>query len=859
MSTRTRERQHTPSNEQPLDLQISYDFSRREQTRTFNNLKSRFDLLANGMNYQVESERLCEEMVRTQCIESHDWQDFFNLLVFCLESIQRKNKNMVASITLLAHLNRYLSEEPHLIKFIRSRADHRAVVSLASRVQPLINSKTMTSAVDLIPLPRRTYTALAISRFYSFIPNFENALGTLAARLKAQPKGEEFPVIMLSTRSGSGLLQENDPGFAAKRASDNYNADMAGTANEKLSYETIENWQSGDISLFSEAAEAYRLLSSPERPRSPKTVDIWTKKFGQHSLETLFEIEDMSEFSIHTLEYLTKAFHGNLITSSILRSLFFAYPYISKTDTESIMPNALQLEKVLFFQKWMAEQLFVETGSNVHPDFDQQFAELIKRLDNSFVYSLATVFRLSAAEFQKNSMLLVQPEPENEDAVYRQVFLSNRVVRAAVNHLPEAAQLNAMYKVDDETVRFMYSRLGQLKERFPNTPNMTLFQRSLTDSLSPKLEPKTAELRGEGFAEEMVKQLGVPFLENLQAQYAEVAEVLERILQEKACLPLNYLPNPGVVHTIQFSQGTFPQIIGLKSVSFVFPEDFLDPVRFHLLTPNPELNVVGLAEIRGGLQDISSNLYKTEYPVLGVIVEYIISASLLDLLIRQEAEANAHQNGGDAAILREMAEPVAVAPTKEHISVTSLPRKRIGERRHITSLGGSSSVMQDISESSELIDAVEKTTGTRISSVEPFSRFLESADLVRLYQADYETALAEDPRDEDKIARIRHDWLEVIQEHLAQPSEDKILFRPPGLDKVVVIDPETGLPLINPENGQEYFLKTWVKAHHRPAIDVPEGASLVERYERRYRAGSAVASLNELVNDLIAQYGLDQK
>lgn len=318
---------------------------------------------------------------------------------------------------------------------------------------------------------------------------------------------------------------------------------------------------------------------------------------------------------------------------------------------------------------------------------------------------------------------------------------------------------------------------------------------------------------------------GPGFLARLARQEDEVRVITEEVWQ--AVRPVwqgmieqgkvEYLPLQQGVDIVEFSEDSFPAMLGLNSAVFNTGGPTQQyRINLRLYFKNNYFAINGQLNQDGKLR--LSAPFEQETPALYAMLNQIAVLAFHDLVIKAESMAKAGTKkaaggqNGDKLLKR----PLEHSPQS---SVKSLPRKHRDR---------------------DLIETVAKRGGFKPRQVSIHRAYLPHAEAYGIALTLYKQALAshaaqQTEKTEEALNWTAQELLEAQRAFRYHPAQSKVDNRPPQYDLILVEDPFT---------GEQRYLKTWVIEHSSPKLTKEEQESPQTLYERRYRNSSALSFLD---------------
>lgn len=310
------------------------------------------------------------------------------------------------------------------------------------------------------------------------------------------------------------------------------------------------------------------------------------------------------------------------------------------------------------------------------------------------------------------------------------------------------------------------------------------------------------------------RNVGGEFLGRLNMHATEIAGVANTVWQSTIEKGLHFLPTQQGISTVEFSQDSVPDILGLESITFNrsgTPQDWQINTVFKLR--DTYIMIVGKLNDEGRLE-LKASL-DTEIPGLYNMLNYIAVLTFNDLVVQESTEQEAEAPRGDR---KGMGQKGRGEERKQVSVAASLPRKHQSDR--------------------QLIEDVYKITGFKRRSVDLHKRLLsnrrqidEYKEAAHLYQEAMTTEVSEETRS----------WLAVelteARKLLHKASETKKRTVPKRFQLETIYDPIL---------EEDRYLETWVIDHTSPKPTEEELHSPVKMFERHYKRSSALASLDQM-------------
>lgn len=316
---------------------------------------------------------------------------------------------------------------------------------------------------------------------------------------------------------------------------------------------------------------------------------------------------------------------------------------------------------------------------------------------------------------------------------------------------------------------------------------------------------------------------GKEFLERLGQHSQELTEVAQSTWDSIFQKDIHYLPIQEGFEILSFSDGSTPEVVGLKDVMV---RRIGDPIDWKI---NFRFNLKAGGAVINGILDKSGNFscelpLEENVPQLFLLIRHIAILTFHDLVIQEKSEASKKKQKDQGN--QDAQENGNVPVSTSYDGVIEIIKSR----------GGS---LPRVQRDTDLIDRVYKITGSAPRRVEIHKMTLQG---VRAYLegiGEYEISVGSDPNDEkyEENLDFYTSWLEETRKVAHQTSKTKRENVPARFQLNWILDPVT---------GEKRYLETWVVEHTKPKPTEEELHSLIKIFERYYKHSSALASLDQM-------------
>ncbi|HYD34460.1 MAG TPA: hypothetical protein VD999_00150 [Vitreimonas sp.] len=550
------------------------------------------------------------------------------------------------------------------------------------------------------------------------------------------------------------------------------------------------------------------------KPHSPygRIDNLATTRFGGHSLQELFVIQNKDKFGQAVLDYLIAMPKRDWIWVQFARLLFFQPLILSDVQNLPHSPLVPDLVKIQDFHAWVAEKLLLPfvNSQSIDYEFKTKLTELLRHLPGASVISFAGSVSANLTMYVGNlsKLQLNGQEIQQESALYR----------LATRHLPPAM----VYYQRFEYMHFLREMLpvAQLNQYFlvewaSTVPQVTEFVLTLAQVWGFFGD----EIEQETYQQHLFEHTGEEFLLGLQADEEQIANMTAMIWEDIAQLRVKFWPHPQASYQMNFSPGSFAAAVGLKSIDYFVQDDATQPVHFFIKTRFGGVDTQGTFNALTQTCDDFSLTLMPKWPVVQKLIAQIVLLTFRDLVTRSS------QLNQPAPVQM----PSLVPEVVDQGELTRQLEKQAHKNTKIKYVGaypralGSANTLAEIKTAVQLYVIEEHAylaLQTQPDSPEITQQLeIQTANLLAA-RALMEQALL-------PLRKISHEKAEKIPEALRQ------------LEQVV-----------NPVTGEVVFLETWVKSHTSPRIEDDTQASLADQFSRRKLiTGSALQALELLMKD----------
>ncbi|MDO8658593.1 MAG: hypothetical protein Q7K55_07655 [Candidatus Levybacteria bacterium] len=461
--------------------------------------------------------------------------------------------------------------------------------------------------------------------------------------------------------------------------------------------------------------------------------------------------------------------------------------------------------------------------TNINAWQERFIYQLAYEQDQAKVDQLKTI--LSNAPESKTALIMLCAQqytiyPYEYDPLFDGVMSLKRAAShpllypAICQYQEEHPEVSVIYMFADEIGKsyFESTVLPQLERRLKEFGVGKKFEKVIAITKEGLAKHPFSEIHMDTIKEIFFKNCGEEFLFKLNSRAAEIEEITLSVWQSIFEEGMHYLPMQQGLNTVDFSEGSVADILGLALLTFNTsgsPQDWEINVSFKL--QGTHIGIIGVLDQEGNLK-LKAPIEK-DIPGLYTMLNHIAVLAFHDLVVQAKKEEQ-ERNG---------IKPIAEAGKKKKHRLESQTSKA-----HPAALPRRQT-------DTALISDVYKKTGYTPRRVELHPATLRGAkdyaDKVRSYQE----ALAKNVSREE-LSRLQLE-LEGVRRNAYKISTAKKKSIPARFELQSVIDPAT---------GENRYLETWVVEHTSPRPTDEELQSPIILFERYYKHSSALASLDQL-------------
>lgn len=563
--------------------------------------------------------------------------------------------------------------------------------------------------------------------------------------------------------------------------------------------------------------------------RQTKTSFISTfvdKKFGTVSFRDLLDEPDAMKLGEKTIEYLSNAPKGDLVTNLWIRNMIHFYlSNLNRTDIGTLK-NKNWMRQAVIIDQLFATKL-IGPAFNPHEvdrDFDHKFKRILNSFPDSFHYDLTiSIYEALANTQEVNRELGI-------DSLMSEIAQQYNLTTVSILEQNANDEYHQYLKSDPENyivhnplhkllVTHRQDIIRSIRLRFGDQPGATNIINQLRNIISPDVD--IAQMYKEQFLSVVKESLGENFFENLQKRAPQLIEATKRVWKdvvEKTDPNLSraqdraFWPFPMVKHTIPFEENTLPALTGLKEIQFITTDENHSIVHFQIMTIKKSVDVYGMCAPNGEMIEISVD-FSSDIPGLQAVIDHVVATSFHNLISRIRVE-------------RKQSHRRTQVDTTQPTTATRPPHNRPRDLpRRTYSRGELLDVYGPNEETIRLVDSHKMDLYGR-------KELLAALDFHR------------ELGDDETVFELINTALEKMR-HISQKKVDAI---PPSFALEYRI-----VPIKQPDGTireTKVFLETWRIAYTKPKSlrgqIVEQKIKYPELFERHYRNGSALAMMEEL-------------
>lgn len=325
------------------------------------------------------------------------------------------------------------------------------------------------------------------------------------------------------------------------------------------------------------------------------------------------------------------------------------------------------------------------------------------------------------------------------------------------------------------------------------------------------------------------RSAGESFLDELNQKKEEIKRVTELAWRDTFQSGTeHYLPTHDPSRII-FDDNSLPKIIGIDEVAVRAVD--LPQWKLETVFILQGMSIIGYLN-QGG--DFENELVKEKFPGLHLMLEHIATLSAHDMIIQNKLSTRTQptaQTRHDSNISGE------IKPENENTNETQAHKTTLPRTASVQSTRTIPAAQSD----EALIESVSKLTKRKARRVDLHKRGLQHSQEYREAIEQYQLASMKGLELESAAATLAE-----ARQRMHRVSPEKITRVPSRFMLESAIDPLT---------GEQYYLQTWVIGHQSPKPTPEDLASPVRMYDKYYRGGSALASLDQMKTWLIGKAG----
>ncbi len=402
-------------------------------------------------------------------------------------------------------------------------------------------------------------------------------------------------------------------------------------------------------------------------------------------------------------------------------------------------------------------------------------------------------------------------------------FMDHLSVKKAWEESGLTRDSKTIIMIDKLTYDYVQKHLPEKLRDIAQKTNSNIFYQ-LADKA--ETQPTYEEILIRDTDEYFRRSAGGSFLGELNQKRDEIKRITEIAWNETFQSGIeHYLPiyDPS---RIIFDDKSLPKNIGIDEVAIRavgLPEWKLETV-FIL----QGMSIVGHLNQNG---DFENNLLKEKFPGLHLMLEHIATLSAHDMIIQKKSHTKA------AVETQKRRSNLAGNTHSENESTEDTPVYKSTLPRTASSQNDMATSQTD----EALIESVSKITKRKARRVDLHKRGLQ-------HSQDYKNAIKQYKQAKNEGLQLESATATLIdaRQRMHRTSSEKIKQIPSRFMLESAIDPLT---------MEQYYLQTWVIGHQSPKPTPEDLASPVRMYNKYYRGGSALASLDQMKTWLIGKAG----